>query len=109
MPGASISGRVPEHGGGLGGWRIAPSPRPPIRKWPRGRAMALLDVEQLDLEDEGCVGWDHAAGTARAVAKLRWDGELADTANLHSLNALVPALDDPAATQRERERLPAIL
>src|SRR5690242_20891729 len=42
----------------------------------------------------------------RAVGLLRWDGELAPTADLHSRDAVLPALDQ--AAQRKLDRLAAI-
>src|SRR5437868_2614666 len=59
-------------------------------------AGALLDAQQLDLENEIGVGRNDVAGAAGAVTELRRDGQLALTPDLHAGHALVPALDDPA-------------
>src|SRR5439155_919190 len=72
-----------------------------------GRASAR--GEQLDLEDERGVGRDGARKSLLAVAHLGRDGQLAPAAHLHPDHALVPALDDLPAAERERKRLPVVL
>jgi hypothetical protein len=47
---------------------------------------------------------DRATGTAIAVALGRRDDELASTADLHAMDALVPAGDDHADPEAEVER-----
>lgn len=69
---------------------------------------ALLDAQQLNLEDEGGVGGDGAARAALAVAELGGDDEAALPADLHPSHALVPALDDLARAELEIEGLAAI-
>src|SRR5579885_1722038 len=66
-----------------------------------------LHVKQLHLEGQLRVGRDLAHG-AVAVGQVRRDDQLALAANLHAGHALVPALDDLAATEPEREGLAAV-
>src|SRR5262245_8851473 len=75
----------------------------------RARAFKSADFQQLDFEQKRCVGRNHPAGAARAVAESGRDGEQARAADLHPLHALVPALDHHAGAERELERLAAIL
>src|SRR5258706_5577037 len=77
----------------------------------RGTTMpvTLLHVEELHLEDQGRVRRDDVARAARAVAELRRDGELPLAADLHALDALVPALDHVSLAEREDERIAAVL
>src|SRR5262249_35450632 len=70
---------------------------------------SLADPEQFHLEHERGIGRNDASGAARAVAERGRDGELARAADLHALHALVPALDDVAAAEREYERVAAVL
>src|SRR3954471_1109039 len=66
------------------------------------------DAEQVDHEDQRLAGLDRRGRALVAVGEVGGDGQLAAAADLHALHALVPALDDPAATQREAERLAAV-
>src|SRR5207249_7548174 len=74
-----------------------------------GYAESGADLEQLYLEDQLGVGRDDAAGAARPVTECRRDDELALAADLHAGHALVPALDDHAGAELERERLVAVV
>src|SRR5690606_23065921 len=74
------------------------------RSWPVGSA----HVHEVDDEDERLAALDRAAGATVAVAQVRRDGDLAPAADLHAEQALVPALDDLADTDREVERLTAV-
>src|SRR5262249_24496914 len=65
----------------------------------------VFHVEEFDLKDERGVGRDDAARALSAVAEMRRDGEFADAADLHRRDALIPALDNAAPAERERERL----
>src|SRR6185436_1895544 len=53
-----------------------------------------IDAEQLHLEDQRGIGWNYAARTARPIAQIRRNGELACAAHLHALDAFVPTFDD---------------
>src|SRR5512145_170342 len=68
---------------------------------------ALLDPEELDLEDEGRVRPDLAPRPALAVGEVRRDEELPLVAHLHELERLGPPGDD--ALDRERRRLAALV
>ncbi len=69
---------------------------------------ALLDRDQLDLEDQRRIRRDGAAGRAAlAVGQLRGNRELIFRAFLHELNAFGPAGDD--AVQREGGGLAALV
>src|SRR6516164_5835489 len=69
----------------------------------------LLHLQQVDVEDQGGVGRDRSpAGTARAVAELRWDDQRALAADLHAGHALVPTGDDLLGAERELEGLTAV-
>src|SRR3954469_11510692 len=64
----------------------------------------LLQLQKLDLEQQGRVRRDNAAGAARAVAQLGRDQQRPLAAHLHAGHAFVPTLDHLAATEPERER-----
>src|SRR3954454_15578514 len=66
------------------------------------------DAEQVDHEDQGLTGLDRRRRALVAVGEVGGDGQLAPGADPHALHALVPALDDPAAAQREAERLTTV-
>jgi hypothetical protein len=70
---------------------------------------AVENFQQFHFEDQRGIRRDHAAGTARAVAKVWRDGELARAADLHALHAFVPAGNDLAAAEREVEGVVTIL
>ena len=63
----------------------------------------------VGLSGEGGVGGDNAADSPVAVGKVGGDGQLALLTNLHSQEALVPAFDDMAGADFERERLAAVV
>src|ERR1700681_4912807 len=67
--------------------------RPPDKR----RRAGGLHPQQLDLEDQDCVGRDDAAGAARAIAELGGDDQRALAAHLHARHTLVPAFDHLAA------------
>src|SRR6185437_8562837 len=88
----------------------APSParRAGATRSLRQSDVRLLYVEQFDVEDQRRVRRNHAARTARTVAKLRWNHERALAAHLHAGHALVPPLDHAAGAERKAERRAAI-
>lgn len=53
-----------------------------------------MDLEQLNLEDEGGLGGNDGREAAGTVSKLVGDGETGLLANAELGNTLVPALDD---------------
>src|SRR5512139_820339 len=61
----------------------------------------LIDSQQFHVEHQRRVRWNHAAGTARAVAQLGRNDQRALTAHLHALHTLVPALDHHPGAERE--------
>src|SRR6218665_8854 len=73
------------------------------------RLVAAGDGQQLDLEHQRCVGRDHAAGAAFAIAEGGRNHQHARAADLHALHAFVPAADDHAAVEFELERVVAVL
>ena len=68
--------------------------------WPRCSA----NVVEVDDEDERLARLDGATGAALAVGEVGGDGQLAPAADLHALDALVPARDDHADAETEVER-----
>src|SRR4051794_8980410 len=66
------------------------------------------DGGQAHHEAEGPARLIAAAGPALAVAEVRRDRQLAAAADLHPGDALVPAADDHAGAEPERERLAAV-
>ena len=73
-----------------------------------GEATAVT-LQQFDFENERRIGRNHTACAAHAVAELRRNGQTPHAAHLHALHAFVPALDDHAAAEYERERIVPIL
>src|SRR5262245_5770237 len=77
---------------------------PPSSSWRRviiaRGALRALDADQLDFEDQRRARWDHATGAAVAVAQMCGDDQLALATHLNPPDAFVPALDDPAAPDR---------
>src|SRR5438067_10584822 len=69
---------------------------------------ALLHLDERAVEHQIGVGRNGAAGAALAVAELGRDVQLAAAADLHALDALVPALDDHADAEGKLDRLVAI-
>src|SRR5438105_14902752 len=88
-----------------------PSESGQVESLPLGERCRLLlvDLEQLDFKRQLRVGRNGAAGAAFAIAEFRRDDKLPLAADLHPGHAFVPAFDDPARTQGERERPAAIL
>src|SRR4051794_10826058 len=74
----------------------------------RAPSPASADGEQVHHEHERLVGLDHAAGATGAVRHRRRDRQLAAAADLHALDARVPALDDLALAEPELEGLAAV-
>src|SRR5215831_6386169 len=70
-----------------------------------GRSL-LHDLEQLDLEHEGCTGFDLGRSPAIPVCEFRWTDELARAAHLHELKPFGPAADH--AVQRKGGRFLAL-
>src|SRR4029077_215324 len=68
---------------------------------------ALLDLLEVDDEDERLVRGDVGRRALGPVAEVGRDRQLAAPADAHAGDALVPALDDLALAQWERERLAA--
>src|SRR5262245_65973654 len=68
----------------------------------------LPDVEQLHVEDECGVGWDHAAGALCPVTKVGRERQRSSSADLHARDSLVPAADHFTGAQSEGERLATI-
>src|SRR5579862_257144 len=68
----------------------------------------LLHRQQFHIEHQGRVRRDDAASAPRAITKRRWHDQRALAADLHGGDALVPALDDAALTDRKVERLVAV-
>src|SRR5215472_927462 len=66
--------------------------------------LSLFHIQQLDIEDQGCVGRDHSGGAPRAVAQVGRDFQLPLAAHLHACDAIVPALNHLSATQLELKR-----
>src|SRR5215212_3855706 len=83
---------------------VQPAPSMPSRVFPVG----LADLRQVDDEDERLVRADRRLALG-AVGEVGRDDEQPAAALLHPGHALVPARDDLAGAQRERERLgPAV-
>src|SRR5258706_4494736 len=68
---------------------------------------SLLHAEEFDFKHQRGVRRNHAARASFAVAEAGGDRELANSAHLHSRDALVPALDDLACSELKAEWLPA--
>ena len=71
-------------------------------------ASSLANVEELDIEEQGGVGRDDAAGAARAVTEFGGNTQLAFAADLHSRDALFPALDHMAGPDLKHEGLATV-
>src|SRR5574343_826687 len=71
--------------------------------------MELFSAQKFDFEDKRCVGGNHTPGTTGTIAQLRWNGQFALAAHLHTDHALVPTLNDHTLAQREYERIVTIL
>src|SRR5439155_5220780 len=71
--------------------------------------LLLVDLEQLDLKRQLGVRRNRIAGAPCVVPEFRRDDKLPLAADLHAGHAFVPAFDDPARAQGERERPAAIL
>lgn len=69
----------------------------------------LPDLKQVNHEDQRLARLDDTAGATIAVGEVGGNEQLPATADLHTLHALVPALDDLADAQSERQRLTAVV
>src|SRR6185295_19356903 len=84
---------------------------PPCSPWLRGgvrvprRRSSAPRVDQLDLEDQRRSARDHRRASGRTISQVCRDLQLALAALVHRRDALVPALDDVALAERERDRL----
>ena len=61
-------------------------------------------AKQLDIENEGCIGWDDSREALITVGKVSRNDELALATDLHPRNAFVPALDYHPDAEGELER-----
>src|SRR3954453_22699759 len=64
--------------------------------------------DEVDDEDQGRAGLDHAARAAIPVRLLRGDGQPPAATDLHAGDALVPALDHHAPAEPELQRVAAV-
>ena len=69
-----------------------------MRRW-------LPQIDQFDLEDQVGIGRDPGAAAGLAVGQLGRNDQDALAADPLAVDALVPALDDAAATDAKREGL----
>src|SRR5487761_87836 len=72
----------------------------PESQWPPASGR-----DQVAHEDQGLARRDRAAGTPVSVGHVWRDDQLAAAADLHPLDALIPAGDDPAGAELECERI----
>src|SRR6476620_11683694 len=75
------------------------------RRAERAPVMALSHVVEVDDEDQRLPRLDRGTGATLAVGQVRGDRQLTTAADLHALDALVPAGDDHADPEAEGERL----
>src|SRR5262245_9982833 len=68
------------------------------------KAASPFHVEQLDVEDQRRIRWDHTACAAGTIAERGWDDERALATNLHRGDTFVPACDDSLRPDWEFER-----
>src|SRR5688572_9833913 len=68
----------------------------------------LLDLEEIDLEHQRRVGWNHAARSTSAVTHRWRNREDSRAADLHAGHAFIPARNHLARAEREVERLIAV-
>src|SRR5512139_3944402 len=66
------------------------------------------DTEQLNIENQGGIRWNHAASPLCTITELGRNGQLSLPSHFHTLDALVPSLDDASGTQRKRKRLASV-
>ena len=59
-----------------------------------------LDINQLDIEKECCIGWNCASDTIAAVPHLWWHSQLPLVPNPHASYPPVPPFDHLANTWR---------
>src|SRR4051812_44888093 len=64
------------------------------------RMVGSADVDEVHDEDERLARSDRTTRAAVAVREVRRDDQLTSTADLHADDALVPARDDAAGSQR---------
>src|SRR5688572_30185050 len=68
----------------------------------------LLDLEEIDLEHQRCVGRNHAARAAGAVTHRWRNREDSRAADLHAGHTFIPSGNHLAGAEREVERLIAV-
>src|SRR5439155_1926174 len=71
-------------------------------------ARSSVHRQQVDDEHQRLMGLDHAACPARSIRHRGGDRELAPAADLHALDAGIPAGDDLTLSELELERLAAV-
>src|SRR3954468_24178149 len=69
----------------------------------------LTNFEKLDFEEQSGIRRDDAARAARTVDEFGRNRQLALAADLHAGHAFVPAADHVPFSEREDERLAAVL
>src|SRR5882724_7795221 len=74
---------------------------------PSQRSGRRQDIDELDVEQQRCIGRNHIARTARAVAGRGWNDQSSYATGLHAGDTEVPAADHVAPTELEGEGLPA--
>src|ERR1700758_685799 len=73
-----------------------------------GATLATLGGHQVADEDERLARLDHVPGAPVPVGQVRRDDQLPSAADLHPLDALVPARDDLPGAQPEAQRLATV-
>ena len=71
--------------------------------------MASADGDNLDLEDQGGVGWDNTSSSLSTISVVRWAGEGGLGANLKSNESLIPSFDDLSGTNGELKWLSSVV
>merc|ERR1719248_504739 len=74
--------------------------------WEVVQQLRSLAGEELHVEDKGGVGGDHGGVAARAVGVVGRASELGTLADRHLGDALIPALDDLAHADLEKNLSP---
>ena len=66
-------------------------------------SLASLEVNELDVEDQGGVGWDNTSNSSSTISIVWWACEGSLLAFLELADAFVPASDHLAFTNNELE------